>query len=326
MRASEALAAEGLHLKQWLRGTHRLACPKCGKGKRDTALSVKIEADGHAVWTCHRCHWSGTTKSRQPEQRDGRWQRRSRRNGPPQRPAVEPEPPQPAGEPEDEPVAFGEAQIAFWRRCLPITEDCPVGRYLISKRWCHLPPDGADLLWTPELRHPYCKTWSGPAMIGLITHAVTRQPMSFHITWIQPDGSDKAPLGQPRLLAKGLPKKEGVIRLCDDAEVTYALAVGEGIESTLAFGRMTGHTALWAAIDAGNLAVLPVLPVIQCLMIVADHDKVNPKTGQRAGIVAAAALAERWRRFAPDLEDIDIFLPPNEGQDANDVAVSRIAS
>ncbi len=39
-------------------GHHRLPCSICGKGERDTALSVTVESD-RVVWICFRCGSKG---------------------------------------------------------------------------------------------------------------------------------------------------------------------------------------------------------------------------------------------------------------------------
>jgi hypothetical protein len=44
-------------------GEHRCPCPRCAEAKarpRDTALALRLEADGHATWVCHRCSWKGS--------------------------------------------------------------------------------------------------------------------------------------------------------------------------------------------------------------------------------------------------------------------------
>jgi len=56
----------GIQLRSERVGNHKTLCPQCSAGRksqnrRDPCLSVTIEADGHAVWNCHNCEWSGTT-------------------------------------------------------------------------------------------------------------------------------------------------------------------------------------------------------------------------------------------------------------------------
>ena len=58
------------------------------------------------------------------------------------------------------------------------------------------------------------------------------------------------------------------------------------------------------------------------LTILVDHDRPNPKTGRRAGIEAARAVVSRYAEdgFDPD-RDIQVIMPPTEGQDAADLEV-----
>ena len=54
------LAEVGIHLRDERPGEHRAPCPKCARTRhraRDDALAVRVEADGGATWTCHRCGW-----------------------------------------------------------------------------------------------------------------------------------------------------------------------------------------------------------------------------------------------------------------------------
>ena len=64
-----------------------------------------------------------------------------------------------------------------------------------------------------------------------------------------------------------------------------------------------------AAIDAGNLAKLPVLEGVTSLLIAADNDP--------AGIHGAEQCAERWYRAG---REVKIARSPVPGQDLNDLA------
>ncbi len=59
---AEKLAAEGIHLKNYNVGEHKVTCPECSasrKKKNIPCLSVKIDEEGGAVWCCHHCQYSG---------------------------------------------------------------------------------------------------------------------------------------------------------------------------------------------------------------------------------------------------------------------------
>jgi len=146
-----------------------------------------------------------------------------------------------------------------------------------------------------------------PAMVALITDAITAKPISLHLTYIMPDGSAKAPVERPKILLKGHRKSGGVIRLVDDAEVTMGLGIAEGIESSLSVMK-SGWKPVWAAIDAGNIKTFPVLPIIDYLTIFADKDI--------AGMRAAQECEKRWLEAG---RKAIIVSPKNIGDDWNDV-------
>ena len=159
--------------------------------------------------------------------------------------------------------------------------------------------------WHPALKHP-ASCLVGPALVALVTHAVTRAPLTLHRTWIRADGS-KAPVNPPRMLLGGHRKAGGVVRLWPDEAVTTGLGAAEGFETALSLAH--AHRPVWACIDAGNLAAFPVLDGIECLTIAVDHDG--------AGIAAARACAARWARAG---RDVRLAMPDRHKADLNDVA------
>jgi putative DNA primase/helicase len=260
-------------------GNYRRPCPVCDKSPRDTALSVLVDGD-RVVGHCFRCEWSAVWS-------DDRFEIR-RQAKPPARPAAQTF------------TTLSDYGRDLWNACRPLAD---VARDYLDARVCVIPPADGDLRWHPELKHP--GGYVGPALVGLITDAVTNEPISLHRTWIEPDGG-KAPADPPRLLLARHRKAGGVIRLWPDNCVTTGLAIAEGIESALSAAHAI--TPAWALIDAGNLSQFPVLPRIESLTIFADAD--------RAGLSASRICAERW---AIEGRDVRIVEPP-EGQDINDVA------
>ena len=133
-------------------------------------------------------------------------------------------------------------------------------------------------------------------MVSVITDFVTGQTINLQFTYLAHDGSGKAPLPkheQRRFLA-GHRVKGGVVRLSDDADVCLRLGLSEGTETALAiqtsFARAGRSEIVWAAVNAGNMAELPVVPGIETLVVYADKD--TGGVGQRA----AQELAARWMR------------------------------
>jgi putative DNA primase/helicase len=153
-----------------------------------------------------------------------------------------------------------------------------VGQTYLEHRHCVLPPDDGDLRFLPSKITDQL-SWP-PSLVALVTDAVTNEPMTLHFTPLQPNGRGRL---ERRLLA-GHPKKGGVIRLWPDSDVRYGLGIAEGIETALSAAH--AYTPVWATVDAGNMAVFPVLDAIQTLMVFADNDA--------AGLAAARACGSRW--------------------------------
>jgi putative DNA primase/helicase len=293
---ARALEERGIRLRKYQPGEHRCPCPECGRGPRDDVLAVRIDHDG-ATWTCHRCEWKGGIG---PERSERRAKPAHRRQG------RQPEP--------EHHVTLSPWGLNLWDQCSPILPGTPAANYL-DQRCCIVPP--GDLRWHPDLLDRI-SGYRGPALVGLVTDALTCEPINLHRTWLQPDGSGKASIDNPRRLLKGH-RSRGVIRLWPDQEVTLGLVVGEGVETCLA-AALESLTPVWATISAGNLAAFPVLPGIEALTILADHDKPNLKTGKRAGRAAALELIRRYTEAGFDPKrDIKVIYPPIEGEDVNDL-------
>lgn len=175
-----------------------------------------------------------------------------------------------------------------------------IGEQCLLARGCALPPADSDLRFHPDLRH-FPSGYSGPALLGVVTDAVTREPMGVHRTWITASGKADVTPARMNLGAK----QGGVIRLWPDECVTRGLAIAEGIETALSVAH--DYKPVWCVIDAGNMAALPVLPGIETLVIGADHDP--------AGLNAAHACAERWGAAGVDVR---VIVPEAEHSDWND--------
>ena len=171
-------------------------------------------------------------------------------------------------------------------------------------RNCVIPPDGGDLCWHPNLKHP--SGYRGPALVGLVTHVDTGESMSLHRTWITSSG--KAEAEPNRLLLGGHTSKHGVIRLYPDDYVTTGLGIAEGIETALSLAHE--YRPVWAAISAGNMGSLPVLSGIECLTVAVDSDD--------AGRAAADDLSQRWHSA-----DVKVRHALVEHGDLNDNLVVR---
>ena len=99
------------------------------------------------------------------------------------------------------------------------------------------------------------------------------------------------------------------------------LIIGEGIETTLAAAtRMTRRgeplRPAWSAVASGMLGNLPVIPGVERLIILVDHDL------NGAGQMAAMRCTERWTRAG---HGVVRLTPKRPGSDFNDL-VMELAS
>jgi putative DNA primase/helicase len=98
----------------------------------------------------------------------------------------------------------------------------------------------------------------------------------------------------------------GAVRLAPAAET---LLVGEGIETTLVPMQATGLPG-WAALSAIGIERLMLPPLVQHVVILADHDRSG------AGERAAYRTADRW---LAEGRRVRIAMPPEPGTDFADL-------
>jgi hypothetical protein len=195
-----------------------------------------------------------------------------------------------------------EAAERIWDEAVPI-EGTP-GALYFYKRGIDLTllPDFGGLRWHPKC--PWQDSHIG-CVIACFTDIVSGEPRGIHRRPIRKGE-------KPRTLG---PMSGCVIRLWPDAAVARAVVLGEGTETTAAAAtRIICHNTLlqpaWAAGCASNMASFPVLPGIESLTLLVDHD------ASGAGQEAAAACAHRWRTAGREV----IRLTPRDlGADFNDI-------
>lgn len=260
-------------------GDHRIACPSCARHHADKTAGLTMGADGRGVLHCFRCRLVITHKL----------------HSAPTKPEVHPL--------RQKRTTLGDWGMSLWERCEPVGG---VAAEYLQTRKCRIPPADGDLRWHPALKHPSGHV--GPALVALITDAVTKQRLSLHRTWITPVG--KAALSTPRLPLAGHSTSGGCIRLWPDEAVTVGLGVAEGIETALSLA--WAYTPVWSLLDAGHLAKFPVLDGIESLVIARDQDQ--------AGVNAANECATRWARAGREV------LATSQGEnDLNDVLQAEAA-
>ena len=267
-------------------GNHRIRCPDCGKRENDKTLGITVEHD-RTIWHCFRCGMAGARLAERTVMRVGTL--------PNQR--IQP----------TRYLSLTAHWRDVWRSLKPISGTA--ADYLRA-RACEIPPADGDLRCTESLEHP--SGYIGPAFVGLVTDALTGEPLTLHRTWVKPDGN-KADVDPPRLLLGRHRKQGGVIRLWPQSSVSDALTVSEGIESGLTAATM--YAPVWSAIDAGNLGALPVIHGVKSLLIAADHDP--------AGLRAMSQCADRWHQAG---RKVQILKSPIPGEDLNDYVLRSRAA
>lgn len=269
-----------IHWRDIPDGKHRTSCPACGRERRsDKTLGVTVDHTGAGVAHCFRCNYVET--------------HRPDRHGHRQPARRAPAPVTPTSGKHETLSDYGRS---LWAACVPLAGT--VGEQYLLHRRAVVPP--GDLRFHPNLPHKPSGT-SGPALVGLVTDAVSGDPLTLHRTWITPTG--KADLDPPRMLLGGHRKQGGVIRLWPDEYVTHGLAIAEGIETALSLAH--AFQPVWACIDAGNLATLPVLAGVEVLVIAADNDP--------AGLTGAHTCAARWTAAG-----VDVRVTQQAANDLND--------
>ena len=193
----------------------------------------------------------------------------------------------------------------------------PVETYVVN-RCGEFPPGTAG----EALRyHPACPFGDGrlPCMVALVRDCITGEPRAIHRTAITADGR-KAPDADGNGRKAYGPIAGGAIMLTPSEHVTYALGIGEGIETALSLRHVAefGPSPVWACISAGNLERFPILAGVETLFIAVDDD-LKSGTGERS----AKACAERWSN-----SDREVFLiqPIERGADLNDLVQRRLAN
>ncbi|MDA9948076.1 toprim domain-containing protein [Paracoccaceae bacterium] len=193
---------------------------------------------------------------------------------------------------------------SVWGAAIP-AENTLIETYLTSRNITVACPD--SLRFHQNLRHKDSEYF--PAMVGEITSSLDNTFQGVHRTFLQRDGSGKAPLKEPKIMlgqASG-----GVVKLC---EATETVALAEGIETALSVAQMT-ENPVWAALSAGNLKSLLLPKHILSVDIFADGDE----AGKDAATTAARRLSIEGRSVriitAPDGQDFNDLLCADENDD-----------
>ena len=201
----------------------------------------------------------------------------------------------------------------------------PAAGYLAGRGWDGAPP--AALRFHPALRHgPTRQTL--PAMVAEVRHGATGAPMGIHRTFLAPSGAAGATGAGDAAGAAPAPGAPGAPARADvpQPKMTYGpvaggavqlgapapdrpLLVGEGIETTLAAMRASGHPG-WAALSTSGMAALTLPETVRSVTLLADND------ASGAGLRAAERAAARW---TGEGRTVRIAMPDRPGQDFADL-------
>lgn len=196
--------------------------------------------------------------------------------------------------------------MRIWREAQP-AKGSPVESYL-ARRGLHLVDDINEVLrYAPAC--PFAGTRT-PAMVALVRNVVTDAPQAIHRTAVTLEGQKALVNGRDRLALGSL--RGGAVKLTADAEVTYCLGIGEGIESSLSLQGLPefGASPVWALLNTAGVTGFMPLPGIESLWLAVDHDS--------AGEKAAGACAGRWRSAG---KEVILVKAKTSGADLNDILV-----
>jgi putative DNA primase/helicase len=192
--------------------------------------------------------------------------------------------------------------MRIWDEAAPIAGTV-AERYLIETRRLVLPAGVSPRV----LRfHPRCRFGREhlPCLLALYHDIRTDAPRAIMRTALTPDARkiDRKALG---------PVGGAAVKLSDDADVSLALAVGEGLETTLA-GLMRGFSPAWALGCADAIGALPVLPGVEALTVLAE----TGDGGKNARAIEACAA--RWIAAGREVFTVTSLI----GDDMNDAVMA----
>lgn len=181
----------------------------------------------------------------------------------------------------------------------------PVARYLTGRGL--MVPEAADLLFHPDLTHWETKT-GYPAMLGQVRDR-DGAVIGLHRSYlaIEDESVSKAPLDKAKKMLGRV--AGGAVRLAALGDGDR-LALSEGIETGLAVMTACPDLPVWATLSTSGLEQVDLPPGVRRVLILADNDTSG------AGLRAAEAAARRLRAQG---RDVAVVLPPEEGEDFNDL-------
>jgi hypothetical protein len=276
------------------------ACPRCGdggKGIRSDRFAVHLVKQ---IWRCRRCPAGGDVIDlvRHLDGVDFH-EAVARLTGEAAAPTsvkmIEVAPVAPPPTPIDDGY---HAAMVIWHAAGPIAGTL-AERYLIEARELTLPPDLSPRVLRFHPRCPYGKGERHPCLVALYRDIRTDAPRAIMRTALAPEGAKIS------RMARG-PVGSAAIKLTAGDDVTMGLAIGEGLETTLA-GMMQGFVPAWALGSDGGIRTFPVLAGIEALTIFEEREN-------------ADAVQECMARWLADDREVST-LTSMTGSDMNDAVI-----
>ena len=121
-----------------------------------------------------------------------------------------------------------------------------------------------------------------PAMVALFRTIGGDEPSAIQRTALRGDATRSTQDARPGVRLR--------IKVTCDEDVLFRLGVAEGLESAMSANAL-GQGPSWALGSAGAIRNLPVLPGIETLALIAEHDRANEEAREvapRAGTTPAA--------------------------------------
>ena len=207
-----------------------------------------------------------------------------------------------------------ERALGLWTQAVPITGTL-AERYLAETRHIdvtRLPANHQNSLRFLA-RCPFGAGPQRPCLLALMGDAESDQPIGIQRIALEVrDGKvhkvDRFALG-----------RVGVVKLWPAGA---QLVVGEGLETTLAAASCIPYRGgplqpAWSAVSSGGLRRLPIIPGVERLIILVDHD------GNGEGQAAAVTCMERWTRAG---RWVVRLTPKRAGADFNDLLTPETVS
>jgi DNA polymerase len=162
--------------------------------------------------------------------------------------------------------------------------------------------------------HPNCVFGAGthlPCLIALMRDPLTDEPVGIHRIALEHRN------GEIEKIERRMLGRVGVVKLWS---ADTQLVAGEGLETVLAAATRINYaesalTPAWATLSSQKLASLPVIPSVERLILLVDHD------GNGEGQAAAARCMERWTRAG---RWVVRLTPKRTGADFNDLIMPEV--